>query len=73
MGDISRTNTQHKMFVQTEKRKENPKYLKLLKMLCQGHVHLSCLNEFPNEGDETEFDSWPGCPTTSISDDNVEK
>jgi hypothetical protein len=53
--------------------KKMPKYFKLVKILCQGHVSFSCVNEFPNEGDEIKFDSWPGSPTTSISDDKVEK
>jgi hypothetical protein len=34
---------------------------------------LSCVNKFPKDEDEVEFDSWPGHPTTSTSDENVEK
>jgi hypothetical protein len=41
-------------------------------MLCQKHVFWSCVNEFQKEGDEVEFDSWSGRPT-STSDENVEK
>jgi hypothetical protein len=34
---------------------------------------LSYVNGFPKEGAEVEFDSWPGRPTSSTSDENVEK
>jgi hypothetical protein len=34
---------------------------------------LSCVNEFPKEEGEVEFDSWPGRPTTSTSGEDVEK
>jgi hypothetical protein len=77
MGDILSTNTQHRIFVQTLNREKNNKTSVMLKKVHRENVmsrvrFLSCVNGFPKEGDEVEFDSWPGRPTSS-SDENVEK